>query len=214
VVGSYVHGRVIALQPLHPSPDLSYPPPWTDVAAGPPQRAQASTPIRILAVAGGLAALLVGSILSLGLGLVAVVGLGATALLWRARNARLTRRASWLGSVLAACIVFGGFCAWVMGQAPGSITENMRQAAEQADREPPPPLVRSLQRFAPPPDPRVQSGVRRVTRSTAFAWWTMAMVLVLGSVFFGLAVGTPAWGCAMLIGYGMLGRWPMTPPAR
>ena len=201
------------MQSFPPSPDFVHPSPWAVAAPEPPQHAKAPASVRVLAVSGGIVALLLGSVLSLGLGLVAVVGVAATALLWRVRNARLTRRASWVGAVLAASIFFGGFCVWAMGQEPGSITQNMQRSMAQASREPPPPLVRRLQRFAPPPNPRVQSGVDRMTQSTAFIWWSMAMGLVLGSVFLGLLVGTPAWGCAMLIGYGVLGRWPMPRPA-
>lgn len=157
-------------------------------------------------------ALFVGSILSLGLGVAALLGLGATALLWHTRRARLTRRATWMGAVLAVCISCGGFGAWAVARAPGNFAEQLRQGMDQASREPPPPIVRRLQRFGPPPDPRVQKGVGSITRSTPFIWWTMVTALVMMSLFLGLLVGTPAWGCAMLIGYGVRGRWPMPPP--
>jgi hypothetical protein len=163
-------------------------------------------------VAGGIVALLVGSVLSLGLGLVALLGFGATALLCRARHARLTRRASWIGAVLAVGISFGGLVGWAMSQAPGGVTEGLQQSMDEASRQPPPPIVERMRRFGPPPDPRVQKGVDSITRSTAFAWWAIVMGLTMMALFMGLLIGTPAWGCAMLIGYGIRGRWPMTPP--
>ena len=177
----------------------------------PPEPEKASTGVRVLAVVGGIVALLVGSLLSLGFGLVALLGLGATALLVRARRARLTRRASWIGAVLTVCISFGGLVGWAMTQAPGGAVESMQQSMDEASRQPPPPIVRRLQRLGPPQNPRVQKGVDSVTRSRAFVLWTMVTMLVTMSLFFGLLVGTPAWGCAMLIGYGISGRWPMAP---
>lgn len=191
------------MHPSYPSPEFVQP----FVA----QPAQPSGAVRALAVAGGGVALLLGSLLSLGLGLVALLGLGLVALVWRARGARLTRRASWTGAVLAVSLVFGGFMAWATAQAPGGLTASMQQSMEQAQRQPPPPIVQRMQKLGPPPNPVVQRRVDSLTRSKPFLWWTMAMGFTLGSLFLGLAVGTPAWGCVMLIGYGVRGRWPMAP---
>ena len=111
----------------------------------PAEPAKPSTAVRVLAVAGGIVALLMGSVLSLGMGLVALLGFGATALLRRARHARLTRRASWMGAVLAVAISFGALIGWSMSQ--GDAMENMQKSMAQANHEPPPPIVRRLERM-------------------------------------------------------------------
>ncbi|MFL5539274.1 MAG: hypothetical protein ACJ8J0_09785 [Longimicrobiaceae bacterium] len=177
------------------------------------QPAKPSGAVRVLAVAGGVLALLLGSVLSLGMGLVALLGFGVTALVWRARNARLTRRASWIGAVLAVTFSSGAFISWGMSRAPGGAMATIEQSMDQAERQPPPPIVQRLQKLQPPPDPRVQRRMDSLTRSKPFLWWTMVMGFTFACLFFGLVVGTPAWGCAMLIGYGIRGRWPMSRPS-
>lgn len=172
-----------------------------------------STGIRVVAALGGAAMLLVGSLLSFGMGFVALVGLGITALLWRARGARLTRRASWIGAVLAVGICFGGFMSFAMSRAPGGFVESMQASMKQASQEPPPPIVQRMRRVGPPPNPLVQQQMDSMTESKGFIVWTMVMTVTFGSLFFGLVVGTPAWGCVMLIGYGLGGRWPMQRPS-
>lgn len=182
-----------------------------DAPAEPPRP---STGIRVVAVAGGAIALLAGSLVSLGLGFVALLGLGLTALLWRARGARLTRRASWIGAVLAVGISFGGLMTWGLSLTPGGVVESMQTSMDQASREPPPPIVQRMRRFGPPPNPVVQRQVDSIADSKAFVLWTLVMSLVFGSLFVGLGVGTPAWGCVMLIGYGIRGAWPMPRPGQ
>ena len=169
--------------------------------------------IRVLAALGGAGLLLAGSILSLGLGFVALMGLGITALLWRFRGARLTRRASWVGAVLAVSICFGGFMTWALSRYPGGYVKSMHASMKQASHEPPPPIVQRMRRVGPPPNPLVQQQVESMTESKAFVVWTLVMTVAFGSLFFGLVVGTPAWGCVMLIGYGIRGHWPMQRPA-
>ncbi|HEV7587274.1 MAG TPA: hypothetical protein VGO40_04010 [Longimicrobium sp.] len=199
------------MQPSHPSFESADGFASPAVSVDRPEPGKTSTAVRVLAVVGGIVALLAGSILSLGMGLVALLGFGATALLWRARHARLTRRASWIGAVLAVGISFGGLVGWGMSQVPGGAVESMQQSMDQASREPPPPIVRQMQRLWPP-NPRAQKRVDSITRSKPFLWWTMVTTFVIGSVLMGLMIGTPAWGCAMLIGYGLRGHWPMPPP--
>jgi len=97
-----------------------------------PAPARASGGVRVLAVLGGTVALLLGTALSLGFGLVALLGFGVTALLWRGRGARLTRRATWIGCVLAVMIGFGGTGAWVTSQIPGGFMSVMRQLVHGA----------------------------------------------------------------------------------
>jgi hypothetical protein len=179
-------------------------------AAEPPPPAT----VRVLAVVGGAVALLAGTFVSLGLGLVALLGFGVTALLWRARGARLTRRASWIGAVLAVGISFGGFMTWAMSLAPGGVVETMRTSMDQASREPPPPIVQRMRRVGPPPDPVVQRQIDSITDSKAFVLWILVMTTTFLGLFVGLAVGTPAWGCVMLIGYGIRGAWPMPRPGQ
>ncbi|MFL5383236.1 MAG: hypothetical protein ACJ8GN_12015 [Longimicrobiaceae bacterium] len=193
------------MHPPYPSPE------YARSFASPPS--PPSGAVRVLAAAGGVVALLLGSLLSFGLGEIALLGLGLVALVWRARGARLTRRASWIGAVLPVSFFLGGLMVRVTAQAPGGVTASMQQSMEQARREPPPPIVQRMRKLGPPQNPRVQQGVDSVTRSKPFLWWAMAMVLTLASLFVGLAVGTSAWGCVMLIGYGVRGRWPMAPPA-
>ncbi|HKP76651.1 MAG TPA: hypothetical protein VJT67_14070 [Longimicrobiaceae bacterium] len=166
----------------------------------------------MLAVIGGTVALVLGTVLSLGLGLVALLGFGATALLWRGRGARLTRWASWAGCVLAVMIGFGSFGASAATQVPGGFMAEMQQSMDQASREPPPPIVQRLRKLQTPKQQQVQEQLDSVTRTQPALWASMAFGIVFTIVFIGLAVGTPAWGCAMLIGYGIAGRWPMAPP--
>jgi hypothetical protein len=183
-----------------------------DPSAYAAEPAQASGAMRVLAVLGGVPALLIGSVLSLGLALAALLGFGVTALLWRARGRPLTRRASLVGSVLATVIAIGTLGAWGLSRAPGGITAAMQQSMVQAQRQPPPPIVQRMQKLQPPQDPHIQRGFDSVTRSKPFLWWMMAMGFTFASVMMGVLVGTPAWGCAMLIGYGIRGRWPMPRP--
>ena len=177
-----------------------------------PAPARASGGVRVLAVLGGTVALLLGTALSFGFGLVALLGFGATALLWRGRGARLTRRATWIGCVLAVMIGFGAAGAWTTSQVPGGFLSVMRQSMDQASREPPPPIVQRMRRLQTPQQQRVQEQLDSINRSRPALWMSMMIGFSFAILLMGLAVGTPAWGCAMLIGYGIAGRWPMAPP--
>ena len=192
------------MNPQYPSPEFA--------GSFAPAPARASGGVRTLAVLGGIVALLVGSFLSFGFGLVALLGFGATALLWRARGARLTRRATWIGCVLAVMIGFGGAGAWATSQIPGGFISVMRQSMDQASREPPPPIVQRMRRLQTPQQQRVQEQLDSINRSRPALWMSMMIGFSFAILLMGLAVGTPAWGCAMLIGYGIAGRWPMAPP--
>lgn len=195
------------MQPSYPSPEF----PGSFAIPGEPQ--PASTGIRALAVAGGILALLIGTVISFGMGLVALLGMGVTALIWRARGARPTRRATWIGAVLAVALSFATLLGVGVSLAPGSVIESMQSSMQQASQQPPPPIVERMRQFGPPQDPRVQRRIDALSRSRGYVVWTLVMSLTFGSLFFGLVVGTAAWGCAMLVGYGMRGRWPMPRPA-
>jgi len=191
------------VNPQYPSPEFG-------ASFAPPPRASGA--VRVLAVLGGTVALLLGTLLSFGLGLVALFGFGATAQLWRGRGARLTRRASWIGCVLAVVIGLGTFVAWGSTRVPGGFMAAMEQSMDQASREPPPPIVQRLRKLQTPQQQQVQEQMDSITRTRPVLWVSMAMGFSFAILLMGLAVGTPAWGCAMLIGYGIAGRWPMAPP--
>ena len=188
-----------------------YPPPVFDASFAPPPP-RPSGLVRVLAVLGGTVALLLGTVLSFGFGLVALLGFGATALLWRGRGARLTRWASWAGCVLAVMIGFGSFGAWATTQLPGGFVAVMQQSMDQASREPPPPIVQRLRKLQTPQQRQVQEQLDSLSHTRPALWASMAFGFAFAIVLMGLAVGTGAWGCAMLIGYGIAGRWPMAPP--
>jgi predicted PurR-regulated permease PerM len=164
--------------------------------------------MRVLAAVGGALALLLGTVLSFGVALAALLGIGLAALV---RRRRLTWIGSLAGAVLFAGLAFGGLITVSVSLAPGGLAgfeQSMEQAQQQAQTQPQPPIVRKMQKLFPP-NPVAQRQNERMMKSKAWMWGGMAMGLLAGCFFFGVLVGAPTWGCVMLIGYGLRGRWPM-----
>lgn len=172
---------------------------------------------RSLAALTGLGLLALAVRGTFGVALAAPAGMLAVIAVQRLRRRRWTRTASWLGAVVATALVAGIIVAWVMYRTPPSTFERARQQAladQQRRRQHPGRAERVIQRLAPasPATPVIQARTDSLMSTPGFFWAAAIFGGIIGCGFAGTIVGTFAWGCAMLVGFGALGRWPASRP--
>jgi hypothetical protein len=170
-------------------------------------------PFRILSGVGVLVAVWIFTIFTLAVTLVATIGLTGARYLARRRRRALTLGGSWLGaamaSTLAIMLMFGG----LLLMAPPEAIDEMREAMNSAQDQPPPKLPAWLERISPSSAREPGPITKRVVNSSAFTIYFGLLGLVLACVLLGAAAGTFGWIIALLTGHAFSGRWIGRPAA-
>jgi hypothetical protein len=163
---------------------------------------------RLLAFLAGAALLVALGIGSIGLALVAPIGMWVAYAVLRERGRSYTRRAGWLGAVLACSLVMADFFASAMLRMPDGYIDSVRHQAELRREKPPSAIEQALSRVssASPPPAAVAEKTRELVRSKAFMWWTMIMTVSVGSAILGLLAGSVGWAATTLVLIGITGR--------
>ena len=163
---------------------------------------------RILAFLAGAVLLIAFGIGSVGLALVAPIGMWAAYWVLRMRGRSYTRRAGWLGAVLACSLVTAGCFAYAMLRMPDGFIDAVRQQADARRERPPSAVEQALRRVssASSPPAAVEEKTRELVESKAFVWWTMIMSLGVGSAVLGAVAGSAGWAATTLVLVGISGR--------
>lgn len=169
---------------------------------------------RILAILTGAAILVLIGLRSIGLALVAPAGMWAAYAVLRERGRSYTRRAGWVGAVLACSLVTAGFIAFTLMRAPAGFFDSVRREADLRRERQPSAIEQALRRAstATPQQAMVEKKSRQLVRSTPFLWWMTIMTVGVGSVVLGTFAGSAGWGATTLILFGIRGGVPRTPP--
>ena len=163
---------------------------------------------RLLAILAGAALLVALGTRSIGLALVAPTGMWAAYAVLRERGRSYTRRAGWLGAVIACSLVTAGFIATTLLRMPDGYIDSVRQQAELRRERPPSAIEQALRNVssASPPPAVVAEKTRELVRSKAFMWWTVVMTVSVGSAVLGLLAGSVGWAATTLVLIGISGR--------
>ncbi len=195
-----VNEHRMTLEPAIPESPAPFPSP----APGP------SIARRWLVALAGLGLFIIMIVITMGLALAAPIGMAIAGAVQTVRRYTYSATAGWLGAVAACAVVTLVLSVFVMRHMPaGSFDAAMQKAMEEQQRHPP-PLTRTLQRFSPggAAAPVIQSQTNALMNTPGFRWIIILIGSVMGGSCVGLLIGTPAWGCATLIMFGITGRWP------
>jgi hypothetical protein len=158
----------------------------------------------------GLAALVAASMFTMGGAFVATVGMLVASAVATRRKRPLTRRATWIGAVMATGVAILVVTAVTVSAMPAGSLAQLRRGIDSssaAGRNTPPPAW--LDRIAPEAAARSRAQQVRLgpTFSRAVELWTAAMGTVLLVVFFSVIIGTLGWGAGLLLAFAFTGRW-------
>lgn len=168
---------------------------------------------RILALIAGGALLVLVAMKTLGAVLVAPIGMWVTAKIQRNRGRSYTRRAGWVGAVLASTLVLAGLFGYALTRMPAGFMEKVQQetAQRQQERERNPSAIEEALRRASTATASqavVQHKTEELTQSKAFIWWTMIVGVALAAAVAGVLLGSVGWAGSTLVVFALRRRAP------
>ena len=159
---------------------------------------------RIFALIAGGAILVLVAMKTFGTVLVALLGMWIAARIQRSRGRSYTRRAGWIGAVLACTLVMAGLFGYAITRMPAGFIEQVQQETTQRQRErerDPSAIEQALRRAstATASQAVVQKKTEELAQSKPFLWWTMIVGGVLAAAIAGLLLGSVGWVGSTLV---------------
>jgi hypothetical protein len=168
------------------------------------QAPRTSKGVRALPAAAGVLTLVVGAIFTLGGALLAALGVWIAWLIARRRGKTLSLGMSWIAAVAPVALLLVAFGAWMATKAPPGTMARIQHATDSAQANPPPP-PRWLERIAPGSTARANA--QRARGGAAFGVWALVVGAGILTGMFSGFVGSLGWLGALLLAYGINGRW-------
>ena len=166
---------------------------------------------RIFALIAGGGILALVAMNTFGTVLVASLGMWVTAMIQRSRGRSYTRRAGWIGAVLACSLVMAGLFGYALTRMPAGFMEKVQQETTQRQRERDPSAIEQALRRASTATASqavVQKKTEELAQSKPFLWWTMIVGGALAAAIAGLLLGSVGWAGSTLVLFAVTRRAP------
>jgi hypothetical protein len=160
---------------------------------------------RVVAGCGGTLALLIAAVFTGGGALLAPIGMAVAAAIARRRHDALSRRASWLGAVLAVGVVLIVIGSVVVASAPTGTFAQVQHSADSASAMAKPPAW--LERVAPGASAPAAQVRPHGTWGRALSIWTMVTGGLIGCAILAALIGTLGWLASLPLAYALTGGW-------
>lgn len=164
--------------------------------------------LRLLSALGGVLWLVLAALFTLGVALAAPLGVLVAWGMARRRGLPHTTLASWVGAVIASSAAIPLLIAALLALAPPGTLEEMRATMVSAQAQETAELPEWLQRMSSQAAQRPNPVTDSVINSPAFTILFGLLGLAIASVIMGTMAGTVGWLGALLLGFGLSGRWP------